>query len=87
VSLCLVGYNLGAGDLKLEGHVVAPDGQTLKGGRLSLVERTATGISGLDKVLASFQPTGLQAGSYVLQIAIKSGNGQEEASSLPFVVR
>jgi len=87
VSLCLVGYNLGAGDLKLEGKVVAADGQALKGGRLSLVERTATGISGLDKMIATFQPTGLQAGSYVLKIAVQSGNGPEEASSLPFVVR
>jgi VWFA-related protein len=88
VSLCLVGYNLGVGDLKLEGHVVSADGKTLDGGgRLALVERTATGISGLDKVLATFQPTGLQAGSYVLQIAVKSGNGRQEQSSLPFLIR
>ncbi len=87
VSLCLVGYNLGTGDLKLEGRVVAADGQALQGGRLSLVERTATGISGLDKMIATFQPTGLQAGSYVLKVAIHSGSGPEEASSLPFVVR
>jgi VWFA-related protein len=87
VSLCLVGYNLGSEDLKLEGRVVAEDGKALSGGRLSLVERTATGISGLDKMLATFQPTGLQAGSYVLQVAVKSGNGRLEESSLPFVVR
>lgn len=86
VSLCLVGYNLGSEDLKLEGRVVAADGQALSGGRLSLVERTATGISGLDKMIATFQPTGLQAGSYVLRVAVKSPNGSEEASSLPFVV-
>ena len=87
VSLCLVGYNLGTGDLKLEGHVVALDGKALSGGRLSLVERTATGISGLDKMLATFQPTGLQAGRYVLRVAVKSGNGREEESALPFTVR
>jgi hypothetical protein len=86
-SLCLVGYNLGAGDLHLEGRVVAADGKTVNAGRLSLVERTATGISGLDKVIATFQPTGLKAGDYVLQVAVKSGNGREEESSLPFVVR
>jgi VWFA-related protein len=85
-SLCLVGYNLGAGDLRLEGRVVAPDGRTLNAGRLALIERTATGINGLDKMIATFQPTGLQAGDYVLQIAIKSGNGREEESSLPFTV-
>jgi hypothetical protein len=87
VSLCLVGYNLGSQDLKLEGQVVAPDGTSLAGGRLSLVERTATGISGLDKVLATFQPIGLQAGDYVLRVSVKSGNGRKEESSLPFVVR
>jgi VWFA-related protein len=87
VSLCLVGYNLGAGDLKLEAHVTAPDGQTMTGGRLALVERTATGISGLDKMLATFQPTGLGAGDYVLKIAVRGGNGLQEVSSVPFVIR
>ena len=87
VSLCLVGYNLGAGDLKLEAHVTASDGKTLDGGRLSLVERTATGISGLDKMLATFQPTGLGAGDYVLKIAVRDGNGLQEISSVPFIVR
>ena len=86
-SLCLVGYNLGTGDLKLEGRVVGPDGKTPQnGGHLSLVERTATGISGLDKMLATFQPTGLQAGNYILRVAVRSANGPQEESSLPFVV-
>lgn len=87
VSLCLVGYNLGKGDLRVEGTVLAQDGKVMDGGRLALVERTATGISGLDKVLATFQPVGLRAGSYVLQVAIRDGNGLQEASSLPFDVR
>jgi VWFA-related protein len=85
VSLCLVGYNLGGADLKLEGWVVAPDGTSRAGGHLSLVERTATGVTGLDKMLATFQPTGLQAGNYILRVAVRSGGRQEE-SSLPFVV-
>jgi VWFA-related protein len=87
VSLCLVGYNLGKGDLRVEGTVLAQDGSALDGGRLALVERTATGISGLDKVLATFQPVGLRAGSYVLQVAVRDGNGLQEASSLAFDVR
>lgn len=86
-SLCLVGYNLSAGDLKLEGRVVGEDGEALDGGSLLFVERTATGISGLDKVLATFKPTGLEAGSYVLRVAIKDSKGGLEESSLPFVVR
>lgn len=87
VSLCLVGYNLGNGDLRVEGQVLGQDGKALDGGRLALVERTTTGISGLDKVIATFQPVGLRAGSYVLQVAVRDGNGLQEASSLPFVVR
>jgi hypothetical protein len=88
VSLCLVGYNLGSEDLKLEGRVVAADGTTaLDGGRLALVERTATGISGLDKMLATFQPTGLRPGDYFLRVAVQKGSGRKEESSLPFVVR
>jgi VWFA-related protein len=87
VSLCLVGYNLGKGDLRVEGTVLAQDGSAMEGGRLVMVERTATGISGLDKMLATFQPVGLRAGSYVLQATIRDGNGLQETSSLPFVVR
>jgi VWFA-related protein len=87
VSLCLVGYNLGRGDLKLTGRVVAADGTALAGGRLALVERTATGIPGLDKMLATFQPAGLLAGDYVLRVAVESGDGHKEESSLPFAVR
>lgn len=87
VSLCLVGYNLGKGDLQVEGTVLAQDGKAMDGGRLAMVERTATGISGLDRVLATFKPVGLRAGSYVLQVAIRDGNGLQEASSLAFDVR
>ncbi len=87
-SLCLVAYNLGQGDLDLEGKVLAADGQTLPAGRLSLIERTSTGISGLDKLLATFDPKGLQAGSYVLHVAVKnSATGQQEVNSLPFTIR
>lgn len=87
-SLCLVAYNLGQGDLNLEGKVRAADGQSLPAGRLSLVERTSTGINGLDKLLATFDPKGLKAGSYVLEVAVKNpATGRQEASSLPFTIR
>ncbi len=85
--LCLVGYNLSPGDLTLAGQVMAADGTPHPGGRLSLVERTATGISGLDKLLATFEATGLESGSYVLHVAVKTPDGRQEESSLPFVVR
>ncbi|HYL06582.1 MAG TPA: VWA domain-containing protein [Thermoanaerobaculia bacterium] len=85
--LCLVGYNLGAGELALEGHVTAADGSPLSGGDLTLVERTASGVPGQDELLATFQPTGLGAGDYVLRVAlIDRKTGHKEVNSLPFQV-
>jgi VWFA-related protein len=85
--LCLVGYNLGAGDFALEGKVTAADGSPLSGGDLALVERTKTDVPGLDELLATFQPTGLGAGDYVLRVALTNrATGHQEVNSLPFQV-
>ncbi len=87
-KLCLVAYNLGSGSVALDAHVTGPDGKRLPGGRIDLVERTATGIAGVDKLLATFEPTGLAAGDYVLQVAVTDpATGAAEASSLPFQVQ
>jgi hypothetical protein len=86
-DLCLVAYNLGAGNLAIDGKVLSANGQVLPGGRLSLVERTATGIAGVDKLLATFEPRGLPAGDYVLRVAVSNqATGSKRESSLPFVV-
>jgi VWFA-related protein len=86
--LCLVAYNLSKGDLAVQGRVLAADGQASVAGRLSKVERTATGIQGLDKLVATFDPAGLIAGDYVLHVAVTDpATGLKEASSLPFHVR
>jgi VWFA-related protein len=85
--LCLVGYNLGKGDLAVEGSVMAADGKPLPGGSLALVERTATGVPGLDQLEATFQPTGLGTGDYVLRVALTDrATGHKEINSLPFQV-
>ena len=86
--LCLVAYNLGKGDLAVDGHVLAADGKRTSGtGRLSKVERKATGIQGLDKMVATFDPAGLIAGDYVLQVAVTDPKtGHKETNSLPFQV-
>ena len=85
--LCLVAYNLGSGDLEIRGQVLSSDGRNLPGGRLALVERTATGLAGVDKLIATFQPEGLEAGSYVLQVAVTNpATGAGDISSAPFVV-
>ena len=86
-QLCLVGYDLGKGDLTLEGKVVAADGSASTGGSLALVERTKTGVPGRDELLATFEPTGLHPGDYVLRVALTNqANGHTEGSSLPFQV-
>lgn len=86
-QLCLVGYDLGKGDLTLEGKVVAADGSASTGGSLALVERTKSGIPGRDVLLATFEPTGLHPGDYVLRVALTNrANGHTEGSSLPFQV-
>ena len=85
--LCLVAYNLGKGDIAVQGRVLAADGKASAAGRLSKVERTATGIQGLDKLVATFDPAGLLTGDYVLQVAVTDPTtGHKEASSLPFHV-
>ena len=85
--LCLVGYNLGHGSLQVRSHVTTPEGRPLTGGSLAVIERTSTGVPGLDKLLAEFRPTGLAAGNYVLQVAVKDpGTGREGFNSLPFRV-
>jgi VWFA-related protein len=85
--LCLVAYNLGSGKLAVDAQVTGSDGKSLPGGRLDLVERTTTGIAGVDKLLATFEPTGLAAGDYVLQVAVTDPvTGQKEINSLPFQV-
>ncbi len=84
----LVGYNFGPGDLSVLGEVVDEAGKTMPGAQLKLVERTDTGIAGLDKLVASFSPSGLAAGGYTLKIQVTDpATGIREVNSLPFVVR
>ncbi|HEV7670798.1 MAG TPA: VWA domain-containing protein [Thermoanaerobaculia bacterium] len=84
----LVGYNFGPGQLAVQGQVVDDAGRKIEGGTLTLVERTTTGIAGLDKLVATFQPSGLKAGGYVLNVEVTDPTtGAHETNSLPFVVR
>jgi VWFA-related protein len=87
-SLCLVGYNLGTA-LTVDAKVLAADGMArMGGGSVALVERTPTGIKGFDKLLATFDPTGLAAGDYVLQVAVEdTASGSRQSSSLPITIR
>jgi hypothetical protein len=68
--LCLVAYNLGPAVFEIEGSVIDASGHPAPAGRLVAVERTITGISGLDKFVATLDPAGLAAGDYTLRVAL-----------------
>ncbi len=86
-ELVLVAYNLAKGDVELTGTVVGSNGQPVEGGKLKLVERTVTGIGGLDKLVARFSVNDLAGGTYTLNVALQQpGGGLERRSSIPFSV-
>lgn len=86
-DLCLVAYNLGRGRIDLEAQVLGADGEPVPGGRLALRERTVTGIDGLDKLVATFEPAGLLAGSYTLEVAVTDPETQaRRVNSIPLRV-
>jgi VWFA-related protein len=85
--LCLVGYNLNNGELILDGRVLDDQGRPVEGGQIELVERTVTGINGLDKLLIEFRPRGLKTGEYKLRVAVRDPDtGTERFSSIPITV-
>ena len=86
-EICLVGYNLGRGDLALEASVVDAQGEPVDGGALHLRERTVTGIPGLDKLVAAFDPADLPAGDYTLTVAVTDpATRLRPANSIPIKV-
>ncbi len=85
-DLCLVAYNLGEGALQLESVVRDATGSAVGEAELALKERTITGIDGLDKVTATFTPSGLEAGDYTLEVAVGSDGSDPQVNSIPFRV-
>lgn len=87
-EVCLVAYNLSAGTVEVDGRVVSPEGELVESdASIELVERTVTGIDGLDKLLATFRPRGLAAGQYLLEVSLTDpGRGETRQNSIPFTV-
>ncbi len=87
-QICLVGYNLGDGALEIVGKLFDESGALISGGSFDLVERTITGIDGLDKFLVDFDSSTLRGGDYELQLQIKSRDGAlQEETSVQITVR
>ncbi len=52
-----------------------------------MIERTVTGIDGLDKLRARFSAAGLDSGSYTLQVAVlRPATGERQVNSIPFSI-
>ena len=86
-QICLVAYNLGDGNVEIGSRILAENGEPVNGGQLALVERTVTGIDGLDKLLATFRPQGLEAGRYTLEVDVMHpASGSMETNSIGFTV-
>jgi VWFA-related protein len=87
-QLCLIAYNLDGGKLILQTRISKADGTAVDGGHIDLLERTVTGITGLDKLRAAFRPTGLARGEYTLEVAVGSSDQKwTQSNSIPFTVR
>lgn len=81
-QVALVGYNLGAGDLKLAAKVLTADGKEVGPGELKVVERENGPAP--DRLVAAFKPP-QQPGEYRLVVTLAGAAGNVETSA-PFVV-
>jgi hypothetical protein len=85
--MSLVGYNLGAGQVRVESKVLTQGGQDLGAADLRVLSREMGGAEAPDRLLTSFKPTRLQPGEYLLLVTLTDARGRSESSSTPFVVR
>ncbi len=83
--LFLAGYQLAAGDLRVSGRVLSPDGAPVPGGVLTGVGRLK-GEGELDRVLATFRPSGLAPGDYRLEVTLAEPGGAALRAAAPFRV-
>ena len=84
--MALVGYGLGAGDLKAAAQVLDAAGKEVPGGQVRVIQREAAAAGEPDRLIAAFRPPSLPPGEYVLRITLSGAAGPVGASSAPFVV-
>jgi VWFA-related protein len=81
--MSLVGYNLGTGDLKAESKILRKDGKEVGPADVKVVEREA---GTPDRLLATFRPSKLDPGEYLLRVTVTNGAGLSQSSTAPFIV-
>ncbi len=86
VPLALVGYDLGAGDLKVGARVLAADGREVGAGGVRILQREAAAAGVPDRLLAAFRPPPLPPGEYTLAVTITGPAGASNAAGAPFMV-
>jgi hypothetical protein len=87
VPLALVGYDLGAGDLKVAARVLAADGREAGTGGVRVLQREPAAGGQPDRLLAAFRPPALPPGEYTLSVTLTGAAGAASATSAPFVVK
>jgi VWFA-related protein len=85
-KLSLVGYNLGTGDLKVESKILAQDGREVGPAEVRLDARQPGGPAAPDRLTATFRPSQLAPGEYLLLVSVKGADGSGGTSTAPFLV-
>jgi len=81
--MSLVGYNLGTGELQTDSKILRKDGKEVGPADVKVVEREA---GTPDRLLATFKPSKLEPGEYLLRVTVTNGAGLSQSSTAPFVV-
>jgi VWFA-related protein len=84
--LSLVGYNLGQGDLRMESRILSQDGREVGPAEIRVEKREAGGPAAPDRLTATFWPSHLAPGEYLLLVTVKGPDGAGGTSTAPFVV-
>jgi hypothetical protein len=87
VALALIGFDLPAGELKVEARIVAASGMDLGTGEIQIDGREPPDAAGAERLTASFRPPrGLQPGEYQLVLVLTDAGGVAYHSSARFLV-
>ncbi|MFN7941674.1 MAG: VWA domain-containing protein [Thermoanaerobaculia bacterium] len=76
-----VAYNLAQSDLQVSGSLETEDGRPVPGSEVRLVERTKTGLAGLDRLRIGIKAGSGATGPCVVRLHLAQGANQTDASA------